>query len=119
MTYNAGASSAVPNLYAYAGAYPLTFNDPDGHQLQDPGATAAVRGMSGLRRSRPDGHAVRHLIGWLRTASFGSLKYFARSAMRRISEVLASVCSVGLRGAYPARYKALLPGVHDARHGTG
>ncbi|GAB3933062.1 hypothetical protein GCM10029976_039870 [Kribbella albertanoniae] len=37
MSYAAGVASAVPNLYAYAGGNPLTFNDPDGHAFKDPG----------------------------------------------------------------------------------
>ncbi len=35
-SYAAGASSALPNLYAYASANPLTLNDPDGHRAVDP-----------------------------------------------------------------------------------
>jgi RHS repeat-associated protein len=37
VTYNAGTSSSVLNLYAYAGGNPLTNSDPDGHAPKDPG----------------------------------------------------------------------------------
>ncbi|MER7249757.1 LamG-like jellyroll fold domain-containing protein [Kribbella sp. NPDC000426] len=37
ITYNAGTSSSVLNLYTYASGNPLTFIDPDGHSSKDPG----------------------------------------------------------------------------------
>ncbi|MFC9690939.1 LamG-like jellyroll fold domain-containing protein [Kribbella sp. NPDC056951] len=36
VSYAAGVSSALPNLYAYASANPVTMNDPDGHRAVDP-----------------------------------------------------------------------------------
>ncbi|WP_433161668.1 RHS repeat-associated core domain-containing protein [Kribbella sp. CA-247076] len=37
ITYDAGVPSTRSNLYAYAGANPLTFHDPDGRMFHDPG----------------------------------------------------------------------------------
>ncbi|WP_433161682.1 RHS repeat-associated core domain-containing protein [Kribbella sp. CA-247076] len=37
MTYDAGVPCTRPNLYAYAGANPLTFHDPDGQMFHDAG----------------------------------------------------------------------------------
>ncbi len=36
ISYNAGVSSAVPNLYAYGSGNPVTTYDPDGHRAIDP-----------------------------------------------------------------------------------
>ena len=50
MTYAGGSASSLPNLYAYAGGNPLTYNDPDGHRPIDPENGGALQ--AGLRTWR-------------------------------------------------------------------
>jgi RHS repeat-associated protein len=43
ISHAAGSASSLPNLYAYAGGNPLTFNDPSGNYRKDPDNPGSTR----------------------------------------------------------------------------